>query len=106
VNQADILTALGWACFAGGGAAIGVYLLHFLRRQGWRRPWNAAGLLFTAIALTQVPLYLVSGAAGASFPAGVISVVCLLVGVGIQSVMALRTRRGGDRRGGPEQRRA
>ena len=95
--RADLLTWLGWACFAGGGSAIAVYILHFLKRQGWRRPWNAAGLFFSAIALTQIPSFLLADA-GAAFAHKVIAVICLLVGVAVQAVMALRTRRRGDER--------
>lgn len=98
--QVQIITWLGWACFAGGAVAIAVYALHFAKRQGWRRPWNAAGLFFTAIALTQIPMFLVAGAEGGGFPNAVAAVFCLLIAVAIQSIMAMRTRRRSDDRGG------
>lgn len=106
MTRTEILTYLGWACFAGGGAAIAVYLLHFLGRQGWRRPWNAAGLFFSAIALTQIPLFMLADGADAFIPKA-LAVLCLLVGVALQTVMVLRTRRRTDGpRGGPQDRRA
>jgi len=96
MTRALILTWLGWACFAGGAASIVVYVVHFTNRQGWRRPWNAAGLIFTAIALTQVPMFLHHGAQAQGFLSGVLAIVCLLVAVGLQSVTALRARRRTD----------
>ena len=87
---------LGWACYAGALAAIVVYVIHFAGRQGWKRPWNAAGLFFTAIALTQIP-FLFEGA----FYRGrlwrpVIVTVCLLTATGLQAMTALRRRRRAD----------
>jgi len=93
MTRALILTWLGWACFAGGASALVIYGVHFARRQGWRRPWNAAGLLFNAAALTQVPFFLHQGAQDQGFISGVTGVACLLIGVLIQAVTALRTRR-------------
>ena len=46
--MSDPVNLLGWLCYLGAAAAIVVYLIHFAKRQGWRRPWNAAGLFFTA----------------------------------------------------------
>ena len=85
----QIITWLGWACYAGAAAAIIVYLVHFAGRQGWKRPWNAAGLFFTAIALSQAP-FLFQGA-----PLWRIALVtfCLLIATGLQAMTALRRRR-------------
>ena len=93
MTRAHILTWLGWFCFAGGGAAIIVYVVQFARRQEWRRPWNAASLIFTALALTQLPMFLHQGAQEQGFVSGVMAVACLAVAVGLQAVMALRPRR-------------
>ena len=63
MSPAVIITWLGWICFAGAGVALIVYLVHFAGRQGWKRPWNAAGLFFTSIALSQMPFASIAAAA-------------------------------------------
>jgi hypothetical protein len=88
------ITWLGWLCYAGAAVAIIVYLIHFAGRQGWRRPWNAAGLFFTAIALTQAPS-LFQAAEGSIRSAAVLT-VCLLIATGLQAFTAMRRRRRGD----------
>lgn len=93
MTRAHILTWLGWFCFAGGGSALVVYVVQFARRQEWRRPWNAAGLIFTAVALTQLPMFLHQGAQDQGFMSGVLAVSCLSVAVILQAVTALRPRR-------------
>ncbi len=65
MSQPLIVNLLGWVCYAGAAAAIVVYMIHFAGRQGWKRPWNAAGLFFTAIVLTQVPFLFQDARSGA-----------------------------------------
>ena len=89
-----VIVWLGWACYAGALAAIVVYVVHFAGRQGWRRPWNAAGLFFTAIALTQVPI-LFQDALGQLWRATLV-VFCLLAATAVQAYTALRPRRRAD----------
>ena len=97
MSPAIIITWLGWICFAGAGVALIVYLVHFAGRQGWKRPWNAAGLFFTSIALSQMPsLFQYVGDArgvGAAF----VVTLCLLSVTGVQAFSALRRRRQEDR---------
>ena len=88
-----ILTWLGWACYAGALAAIVVYVIHFAGRQGWKRPWNAAGLFFTAIALTQTPSLFLGGYDRAQLGRDATVTVCLLAATGLQAFTALRRRR-------------
>ena len=93
MSPALLVVWLGWACYAGALAAIVIYVIHFAGRQGWKRPWNAAGLFFTAIALTQIP-FLFEGA----FYRGrmwrpVIVTLCLLTATGLQAMTAMRRRR-------------
>ena len=73
-----LITLLGWACYAGALAAIVVYIIHFAQRQGWKRPWNAAGLFFTALALTQIPTLFRDAVATDEVRAAVIATLCLL----------------------------
>jgi hypothetical protein len=89
--MSNLVTWLGWICYADAAAAIVVYLVHFGGRQGWRRPWNAAGLFFTAIAMTQAPS-LMQDATG-SLRGSVILTVCLVIATGLQAMSAMRRRR-------------
>ena len=91
--MSDPVSWLGWLCYAGAALAIVVYLIHFAGRQGWKRPWNAAGLFFTAIALAQVPSLFQEGLSGSSLRAAVIVTVCLLAATVLQALMAMRRRR-------------
>jgi hypothetical protein len=93
VNAATVVTWLGWACYAGAVVAIGVYMVHFAGRQGWKRPWNAAGLFFTAIALTQVPFLFQDAAERAQVWRAAAVTLCLLIATGLQAMTALRRRR-------------
>jgi hypothetical protein len=91
--MSDPVNWLGWLCYAGAAVAIGVYIIHFAGRQGWRRPWNAAGLFFTAIALAQMPSLFQEGLSGSTLRAAVIVTVCLLAATVLQALMAMRRRR-------------
>ena len=87
---------LGWACYIGAAIAIVVYVVHFAGRQGWKRPWNAAGLFFTSIALSKTPsLFRYVDNRGVS--AAAIVTLCLLAACAVQAFTALRRRRQEDR---------
>lgn len=88
--MSDPVTWLGWLCYAGAAAAIIVYLIHFAGRQGWKRPWNAAGLFFTAIALTQAPALFQEAT---HLWHCVLLTLCLLAATALQAFTALRRRR-------------
>jgi len=89
----NLVTWLGWICYADAAVAIIVYLVHFAGRQGWRRPWNAAGLFFTAIAMTQAPSLMQDAADSGSPRSAVILTVCLIIATGLQVMTAMRRRR-------------
>jgi predicted membrane-bound spermidine synthase len=91
--MSDPVTLLGWLCYLGAAVAIVVYLIHFAGRQGWKRPWNAAGLFFTAIALSQVPSLFQEGLAGRTLVAAAAVTLCLLAATALQAVTAMRRRR-------------
>jgi len=93
MSPALLVVWLGWACYAGALAAIVVYVLHLAGRQGWKRPWNAAGLFFTAIALTQIPFLFEGAFYGGRMWRPVIVTFCLLAATGLQAMTALRRRR-------------
>ena len=92
MSPIQIITWLGWACYAGALAAIVVYVIHFAGRQGWKRPWNAAGLFFTSIALTQTP-FLFTTTDTRGLRSAALVTVCLLAATALQGFVALRRRR-------------
>ncbi|MEI9964859.1 MAG: hypothetical protein WDM92_09200 [Caulobacteraceae bacterium] len=93
---AMVVTWLGWACYAGAAAAIIVYVIHFAGRQGWKRPWNAAGLFFTSIALSQTPFLFQAIYDARGVRTAAIVTVCLLIATALQAFTALRRRRRRD----------
>ena len=92
MSMSAVLIWLGWACYAGALAAIVVYVIHFAERQGWKRPWNAAGLFFTSIALTQTP-FLFTSVDTRGLRSAALVTVCLLAATALQAFVALRRRR-------------
>ena len=93
MNPLPLVVWLGWACYAGALVAIVVYVIHFAGRQGWKRPWNAAGLFFTAIALTQTPSLFLAAYDRAQVWRALTVTICLLTATGLQAFTALRRRR-------------
>ncbi len=91
--MATVLIWLGWACYAGAAVAIVVYVVHFAGRQGWKRPWNAAGLFFTSIALSQTPFLFQTVSDRRGVRTAFIVTLCLLAATGLQAFVALRRRR-------------
>lgn len=97
MNPPALVVWLGWACYAGALIAIVAYIVHFTRQRGWNRPWNAVGLFFSAIALTQTPAFFLGVYDGRSLARAVVVTVCLLGTTAVQAYNALRPRREGDR---------
>jgi hypothetical protein len=91
-----MITILGWLCYATGAAALAVYIIHFAGRQGWKRPWNAAGLFFTALALAQIPTLFRNAVELSELRAAVVVTICLIGATGLQALTALRKRRDRD----------
>ena len=93
MNPSEMITILGWLCYAAGAVALGVYIIHFAGRQGWRRPWNAAGLFFTALALAFLPSLFRNAVDLGELRAAVIVTICLIGATGLQALTALRRRK-------------
>ncbi len=93
MSAAWAITWLGRACLLGAAAAIGVYVAHLAGARGWKRPWNAAGLFFTAITLTQLPFLFENDTDPRGVRTAMIATVCLLAAAGLQAFTALRRRR-------------
>lgn len=83
---------LGWACYAGAAAAIVIYLRHLLGPEGWKRPWGAAGLLFTSLALGQTPFLFEDAYDRARISRAFVVSLCLLIAVALQAFALLRSR--------------
>ena len=96
MSVATLISLLGWACYAGAAAAIVVYVIHFAGRQGWKRPWNAAGLFFTSIALSWTPFLFQTVVDGRGARDALIVTVCLLAAAVLQGMTALRRRKRRD----------
>ena len=93
MNSSEMITVLGWLCYAAGAIALAVYIIHFAGRQGWKRPWNAAGLFFTALALAQAPTLFRTAVDIPELRAAVIVTISLIAATGLQALTALRKRR-------------
>ena len=91
--MAQAIIWLGWACYLGAAVAILVYVIHFAGRQGWRRPWNAAGLFFTSIALSQTPYLFQAVTDRRGIRSAFVVTICLLAATGLQAFIALRRRK-------------
>ncbi len=98
--NAYVLQWLGWLCYLAAALAILAYVIHVVRRPSWQRPWNAAGLFFTGLALTQLPSFMIDGGDGPAFLNAVLAVVSLMLPATLQGDVALRTRRRADDRAG------
>ena len=83
---------LGWACYAGAAFAIVVYLTHLLGSQPHKRPWSAAGLLFTSLGLGQTPFLFEDAYSGAQIARAAVVTACLLAALAFQSFSLLRLR--------------
>jgi hypothetical protein len=95
VSPGAIVATLAWLCYAGAAAALGVYVLHFTKGKGFRRPWTAAGLFFNSIALSQTPFLFEDAEDTPGLRTSIIVTVCLLAGAGLQARNALRPGNGG-----------
>ena len=96
MSTVALVTWLGWACYAGAAGTLVAYLVQVLGRQGWRRPWNAAGLVFTSVALSQTPFLFDEAMYGRGLGTAMIVTFCLLASAIVQAYTALRPRRRGE----------
>ena len=91
----DTLSTL---CYAGALFSASVYVYGFIIKSKGDRRWHTAGLLFSGLALANLPPLIQAGAGnGMLFSAGIVTLL-LLGGLACQSVAALRGRRGDRRR--------
>ena len=93
-SASPFIVWLGWACYAGAAFAIVVYLAHLLGSQPHKRPWSAAGLLFTSLALGQIPFLFQDAYSSAQIARAAVVAACLLAALALQSLTLFRIRAG------------
>ncbi len=89
MGYSPFIVWLGWACYAGAAFAIVVFLTHLLGSRPHKRPWSAAGLLFTSLAMGQTPFLFEDAYSGAQIARAVIVTGCLLLAAGLQAYLLI-----------------
>ena len=92
MGYSPFIVWLGWACYAGAAFAIVVYLTHLLGSQPHKRPWSAAGMLFTSLAMGQTPFLFEDAYSGGQIARAATVTACLLVAVGLQAYLLISPR--------------
>ncbi len=98
MGASPIIVWLGWACYAGAAFAIVVFLTHLLGRQTHKRPWSAAGMLFTSLAMGQTPFLFEDAYSGQQVARAAVVTACLLAAVVFQAYLLISPRADEDRR--------
>ena len=94
MGYSPFIVWLGWACYAGAAFAIVVFLTHLLGSRPHKRPWSAAGLLFTSLAMGQTPFLFEDAYSGAQIARAAVVTVCLLAALALQGLTLFRIRNG------------
>ena len=94
MSTSPFIVWLGWACYAGAAFAIVIFLAHLLGSQPHKRPWGAAGLLFTSVALGQAPFLFQDAYSGAQITRAAVVTACLLAALALQAFALFRIRAG------------
>jgi len=92
VNFSPLIIWLGWACYAGAAFAIVVFLNHLLGSRTHKRPWSAAGMLFTSLAMGQTPFLFEDAYSGAQIARAAIVTLCLVLAVALQAYLLISPR--------------
>jgi hypothetical protein len=92
VGYSPLIIWLGWICYAGAAFAIVVFLTHLLGSRAHKRPWSAAGLLFTSLAMGQTPFLFEDAYSGTQIARAAIVTLCLLLAVSLQAYLLISPR--------------
>ena len=92
MTASPLIVWLGWACYAGAAFAIVVFLSHLLGSQSHKRPWSAAGMLFTSLAMGQTPFLFEDSYSGSQIARAAIVTACLLAAVAMQAYLLISPR--------------
>jgi hypothetical protein len=93
----DIFDILSWAAWAGAALSLCIYVYAYILRPRGDRLMSTMGLFFTAVGLSQIPLFLRDGAQGAAFMNANFAIVSFLAAAAAQAIVAVRGRRSGER---------
>ena len=105
MSASPVIVWLGWACYAGAAFAIVVFLNHLLGRQAHKRPWSAAGMLFTSLAMGQTPFLFENAYTGSQIARAAIVTACLIAAVVFQAYLLISPRADEAAPAAPEPRR-
>jgi len=92
MGASPFIVWLGWACYAGAAFAIVVFLRHLLSSKPHKRPWSAAGLLFTSLAMGQTPFLYEDAYSRAQLARAAVVTACLLMAVALQAYLLINPR--------------
>lgn len=96
--MSDLIGLLQITAIAGAVYCAGAYVYGYVLKSKGTRHLHTAGLLFTGVALANVPVLLVAQARGDVMTAKINLVIFLLLSVLCQSLGAFRGRKGDRRR--------
>jgi len=96
VGFSPIVIWLGWVCYAGAAFAIVVFLTHLLGSRPHKRPWSAAGMLFTSLAMGQTPFLFEDAYSRSQVARAAIVTSCLLLAVALQAYLLISPRANED----------
>ena len=83
---------MGWVCYAGAAFAIVVFLTHLLGSRPHKRPWSAAGMLFTSLAMGQTPFLFEEAYTSSQISRAAIVSLCLVLAVSLQAYLLISPR--------------
>lgn len=86
----ELLTLSAWI---GAGISLIIYVYAYVLRPRGDRLMSTMGLFFTAVGLSQIPLFMISGAEGPAFMNAAFCIVSFLAAAAAQAIVAVRSRR-------------
>ena len=92
MGYSPLIIWMGWVCYAGAAFAIVVFLTHLLGSRPHKRPWSAAGMLFTSLAMGQTPFLFQDAYSGAQISRAAIVTLCFVLAVTFQAYLLISPR--------------
>ena len=90
------IDSLSWAAWIGAAISLAIYVYAYILRPRGERLMSTIGLFFTAVGLSQIPLFLRRGAEGPAFMNAAFCIVAILAAAAAQAIVAVRARRRAD----------
>ena len=88
-----ILELLTWSAWIGAGISLIIYVYAYVLRPRGDRLLSTMGLFFTAVGLSQIPLFMLDGARGPGFMNAGFCIISFLAAAAAQAIVAVRSRR-------------